>query len=55
MFQREREKERVGGGQREREGENLKQAPAEHGAPHRARSQDPEILTWAEIRSQTLY
>jgi len=33
-----------GEGQRERKSENLKQTP-EHGAPHRARSHNPEIMT----------
>lgn len=41
------EKDRWGGeGQRERESSRL---PAECGAPHRARSQDPELMTRAKI------
>ena len=38
--------------------ENLKQAHAQHGAwhgaQHGARSHDPEIMTWAEIKSRML-
>ena len=55
----EREKERVpapaGEGQREREKENPKQAPCcQHRAWCRALFHDHEIMTWAEIKSQTL-
>ena len=40
--------------EREREREHLKKTPAEYGAWGQAPSQDPEIMTWAEIKSQML-
>jgi len=46
---------REAGGQRERERENLKQSPTpSSGGRCRARSHNPEIMTRAEIKSQTL-
>ena len=44
--------ERGAGGEGERE--NLKQIPTEHRAHQGAWFQDPEIMTWANIKSQTL-
>ena len=43
-----------GEGQKERERENLKQTPAQHGAHHRAPTHNPEIMTWAETKSWAL-
>ena len=46
----------LSGGGKEGEGEveNLQQTTAEQGAPHRAWSHEPEIMTWADIKSQLL-
>lgn len=44
----------VGEGKGQREREIPKQTPPEHRVRHRARSQDPEVMTWAKIESLML-
>ena len=43
-----------GEGQKGMERENLKQMPHWDRAQHGAQSHDPEVMTWTEIKSQTL-
>ena len=57
LRERERERESMHAHTWKRRGrterENPKQTPYQHRAPHRAQTHKPEIMTWAEIKSQT--